>query len=233
MEYMNTDLAQLAISAALKANWKDALETNLIILKSHQNDIDALNRLARAYAELGNLAKARSTAQRVLKIDPFNSIATKSLFKWKGLKKGDTNSSTPSNAQVFLEEPGKTKICSLLFLGDPKIVAKLDSGDEVKIDTHSHRVCVTTHDGKYIGRLPDDLSARLKKFINLGNEYSATVKSSDQKDVKIFIKEIKRDKKIINQPSFSAEKIDYVTFTPPEFIHEKNDLRNISDEEDT
>lgn len=229
---MNSDLAQDAINAALKANWKDAVKINNSILQNDKGDVDALNRMARAYAELGFLAKARQTSHRVLKVDPFNTIANRSLIKWKGLKKGDTYSSPPSNAQVFLEEPGKTKICSLFFLGDNKIVAKLDSGDEVKLDTHSHRVTVITSDNKYIGRLSDDLSARLKKLISMGNEYSVNIKSIDKNDVKVFIKETKRDKKISNIPSFSAEKIDYVTFTPPELVHDKNEINNTLEDED-
>lgn len=216
---MNDTLAQDAISAALAGNWRKALEINTTILKEDQKDIDALNRLSKAYAELGKLNKARQTAKRVLKIDPFNTIATKSLEKWKGLKKGETYSSSPSPAQVFLEEPGKTKILSLLHLGSSKILAKLDSGDEVKLNTHSHRVSVITKDGRYVGRLPDDLSARLRKLIKYGNEYSVYIKSIDKNDVKVFIREIKRSKKLKDLPSFSTEKINYISFTPPELVH--------------
>lgn len=229
---MYSDTAQDAINAALKANWKDALKINLSILETNQDDIDSLNRLARAYAELGDLSKARATSQKVLKIDPFNSIALRSLDRWKGLKKGEKSPSKPSNPQMFLEEPGKTKICSLLFLGDSNLIAKLDAGDAVKINTHSHRVNVCTTDNKYIGRLPDDLSARLKKLIKLGNIYSAYIKSINTSEVKIFIKEEKRGKSVIDIPSFTAEKIDYITFTPPELVHDKIELSDDSIDED-
>jgi len=227
---MDTELAQKAISLALKGCWKEAIATNQEILKVKKDDVDALNRLARAYSEVGNLTKAKKTAQNVLKIDPFNSIATRSLEKWKDLKKGETYTSHPSSVETFLEEPGKTKICSLLFLGDKNTIGKLDSADEVKIDTHSHRLSICTLDNKYIGRLPDDLSARLKKLIKLGNEYCVFIKSIDKGEVKVFIKETKREKKISDIPSFSAEKVDYITFTPPELIHDKAELND--DDED-
>lgn len=221
---MDDSLAQHAISAALSGNWEKALEINKTILKGNPDDIDALNRLSRAHAELGDLAKARKTAKKVLCLDPFNTIATKSLEKWKGLKKGETYTSKPSSARMFLEEPGKTKILSLLHPGSSRMLAKLDSGDEVKLNSHSHRVSVISLDGKYIGRLPDDLSARLKKLMRYGNKYRVFIKSIDKSKVKVFIRETKRVKKLTDIPSFSTEKVDYVSFTPPELVHKKGEV---------
>jgi len=229
---MDSDLAQKAISAALNGNWNEAKKVNEEILKSDSEDEDALNRLARAHAELGNLQKAKTTCQKVLKLDPFNTIALKSLEKWKTLKKGDTYVSKPSQPQTFLEEPGRTKVVSLLFLGDPNLLAKLDTGDEVLLDTHSHRVSITTSDNKYVGRIPDDLSARLKKLTKLGNEYNVFVKSVSTNDVKVFIRETKRAPKLSDIPSFSGEKIDYVSFTPPELVHKRSEKVNVDEEEE-
>jgi len=224
---MHEDLAQKAISAALKANWKNALELNKRILKSDSNDVDALNRLARACSELGEIAKAKKTAQKVIKIDPHNTIASKALEKWKDLKEGEKNTSPKFSARAFLEEPGKTKIVTLLHLGDNgKVVANLDSGDEVVLKIGNHRISVCSLNKKYIGRLPDDVSVSLIKLIKGGNEYQAFVKSSKPKEVKIFIREIKRAKGLEGIPSFTSEKINYISFTPPELVHKKESLRN-------
>lgn len=219
---MDTDLAQQAVEQALTGDWQKAVDSNKQILKANKGDVDALNRMARAYAELGDVKRAKLTAEKVLRIDPFNSIATKSLKKWKKLKKGETNVSGPSSAKVFLEEPGKTKIVTLLHLGAPKVLAKLDSGDEVKLVPRRHRVSVTTMDEKYIGRLTDDLASRLIKLIKIGNKYCAFVKSTDDNGVNIFIREIERAEKLTDIPSFSSEKMDYVSFTPPELVHKKD-----------
>ena len=231
---MNKDLlTQDAISAALSGDWEKAVTINKNIIKKDPNDTDALNSLSRAQAELGEFPAAKKIAHSVLKIDPFNSIASKALERWKGLKKKDAYSSRPSNAHVFLEEPGKTKIVSLMHLGGTKVVAKLDCGDEVKLNHHSHRVSINTVDGKYVGRLSDELSARLRRLISLGNEYKAFVKSADKKDVKVFIREVKRDKKLYDIPSFPTEKIEYVSFTPPELVHKKDEItiENVEEEE--
>jgi len=229
---MDNDLAQKAISYALAGSWNKAIEVNTKILEADPQNVDALNRLARAYAELGNLGKARHTAKKVIAIDPFNPIALKALEKWKGLKKGETLVSGTSKADMFLEEPGKTKIVPLLNLGDNKLLSKLDSGDEVVLKTHGHKACVVTKTGKYIGKLPDDLSARLKKLITYGNEYQVLIKSTDKNDVKVFIREVKRSKKLSDIPSFSTEKIEYISFTPPELVHKRQDLELEGEEEE-
>ena len=229
---MNNILAQNAISAALSGDWEKALEINKGIIKQNSKDIDALNRLSKAYAELGDIPKARKTAKKVLQLDTFNSIALKALDKWKGLKKGETYKSGPSSAQVFLEEPGKTKIVSLLHPGSEKILAKLDSGDEVKLKSHSHRVSVLTNDDKYIGRLPDDLACRLRRLIRYGNEYKAFVKAVDKKDVRVFIREVTRTKRLADVPSFSSEKINYLSFTPPESVHKKSFSQKDSEDDE-
>jgi tetratricopeptide (TPR) repeat protein len=171
---MQKDLTQAAINAALSGNWSQALEINLQILGDDTKNVDALNRLARAYAETGNLISARKYAKSALKIDPYNTIAQKCLDKWKGLKKGDTYKSGPSSAHIFLEEPGKTKIVSLLHVGSSKILARLDAGDELKLNTRGHRVTVCSQDGKYVGRVPDDLSAR-----HISNQFKLTKKTLD------------------------------------------------------
>lgn len=221
---MEVDLSQRAVSAALSGDWKLALSLNEAIIKENPNDTDALNRLARAYAELGKIKKAKIICEKVLKIDPFNSIALKSQLKWRGLKNGASLPSQGTSAEEFLEEPGKTKIATLLYLGDAKVIAKLDCGDEVKISTHGRRVAIITKEGNYIGRLADDLSARIRKLVALGNEYKVLIKSIQPDQIKIFIRETKRAINLLDTPSFPTEKIEYVSFTPPELVHRKESI---------
>lgn len=219
---MEISLAQKAVEAALSANWNEAIKLNKLILKEDPRDIEALNRLARAHAEVGEFKKAKSLAERVLKLDPFNGIATKAIAKWKGLKGGLPEGSEMVAPDAFLEEPGKTKIASLIHLGDAKTLAKLDAAEIVKITPHSHRISVITRDGKHIGRLPDDLSARLRNLIKKGNEYQILIKSIEPNDVKVFIRETKRGRLAKDLPSFPPERIDYITYSSPEIIRKKH-----------
>jgi len=220
------DLAQNAISSALKGNWKEAKKLNLQIVETSPKDADALNRLARAYIELGSIAKAKSTARAVLKIDPFNSIATKSIKKWKNLKKNElTKGSAPTSPEVFLEEPGKTKEVVLINLGEENILGKLDAGDEVRLSPKNHKVSIITKENKYVGRLPDDIASRIRRLCKIGNKYRVLIKSTEPEKVKVFIREVKRSPKVKNVSTFSTERIDYISFTPPELIHSKSTIQ--------
>lgn len=229
---MNVDLAQKAISLALNGNWNEAVKINNQILKEDPENIDALNRIARAYAEQGKMKLAKGAANKVLSLDQFNSIATKSLAKWKSGK--STKQTTPfkSNPRTFIEEPGKTKVVSLLHLGSEDVVDSLASGQEVCMHTQGHRVSICSQDGKYIGRLSDVLSTHLKNLVSCGNEYKTYIKSISEKEVSVFIKEIKRDDSVSDIPSFSGEKFDYVSFTPPELVRGKEPVLTLDEEDE-
>lgn len=224
---METSLAQKAISLALAGSWQEALETNLQILSSLPEDLDALNRAARCYSELGDIGRAISSSQKVLKIDPTNSIAQKCLLRWKSVKPDDNHKSSVATAESFLEESGRTKMVTLLNPGDPNVFAGLNSGTEVRLSAYPHKVSVIDDSGKYIGRLPDDLAARLRNFLKKGVKYQVLIKSVDPKDISVLIKELENKTGIA---SFPPEKIDYVTFTPPELVH--RDIPEMSNTEE-
>lgn len=210
---MYDNLAQTAINSALKCDWSEAVKINKILLSQDKNDIEALNRLARAYFESRDIKKAKSTSLKVLKIEPSNKIAEKAVEKYKRSLPLRDKRSLPlrgkkANSLVasdFIEEIGTTKQTQLLNLCSENIISSLDSGDEVFLSTHSHRVTVTTHDKKYIGKLPDDLSARLRSLTKEGYEYKVVIKSASKECVKIIIKEIKKGKGHEKINSFPVE----------------------------
>lgn len=229
---MDQALAQKAISSALKGNWSESVETNKALLVENPEDVDALNRLARAYAELGNLRNAKITANKVLKIDPYNSIATKSIAKWKSANGATPSATAVLDPNMFIEEPGKTKVIPLLHLGGKSVIDSLVFGQEVCMHTQGHRVSICANDGKYIGRLADDLSTHIKNLIKCGNEYRCFIKSMSDKSVSVFIKETVRDESVADIPSFSGDKMDYVSFTPPELVRGKEPVFSTDDDED-
>lgn len=243
--FMDT-LAQSAIEEALKGNWNKAEKLNEEILDETPNNKEALNRLARACLELGKIKKSLSSYKKVLKIDPYNSIAQKAiprlqalenspLSKEKMKKKANGTANSPvSTANLFIEEPGKTKTIILIHLGDPSVISILDAGEIVNLSPHAHRVSVETEEGHYVGRLPDDLSRRVIQLSRLGYEYKSYVKAVTADSVKIFICEVKRAEKMTDIPSFpQTEKPNYVSFTSPDSIHEERpDVSTSDDQED-
>ncbi len=218
---MDTSPAQVAVASALSGKWDDAIKANLKIIEANPEDTEALCRLAHAYSETGRISDAKMVTNQVLKIDPTNLIALKFLEKLKVAKSGNNQVSSPIPNESFLEEPGKTKLIRLLNPGEPENYINLDPGEEVKLATYPHRVSVTSMDGKYIGRLPDDVAARLRGLIKDGNKYQVLIKciSPREKEITIFIRETQKGVGSANVPSFPPEKIDYVAFTPPELVH--------------
>lgn len=228
---MDTSAAQTAITFALAGKWEDAVSTNLKILKTNPEDTEALCRLTRSYFELGKISEAKKTANKVIEIEPGNQIALKFIEKLKLLKGVANPGYSPTCCtESFLEEPGKTKIVSLLNLGNPEVFINLDPGEEVNLVAYSHRVSVNSLKGEYIGRLPDDIAARLKDLIKRGNKYQTLIKSVDCKEVAIFIREVEKSKNTNGSLSFPPEKIDYVSFTPPELVH--SDTPNVETTEE-
>lgn len=191
-----------AIQTALTGDWNSAISLNKSILEENPNDVEALNRMALAYMVLGKSRSAKNTYQKVLEIDPLNSIALKNLKKVQSdssKDKGDNVTIQVNN--IFLEETGKTKVVELINLAQAEILLTLRTGQSVDLSTKRLKIFIS-QGKKYVGVLPDDIGKRLIKFIKGGNKYEAFVKSVSHQNVAIFIHELKRAAKFKDQPSF-------------------------------
>jgi len=179
------NLAQNAIKSALNCDWISAREINLQILKKEPNDIDALNRLAKAYYELDEIKKALSTTQKVLALDPLDKIANRAIKKYQ-----ENTSKVTSKTETisFIEEPGRTKIVNLINL-DCEICPHLNSGEKIIVSHGKHKVSANREDGKYIGKFKDDISKKIINLINGGNKFEFYVHSASANKVTIFIKQ--------------------------------------------
>src|SRR3989344_5532458 len=106
-------LSNQAIDAAMDCRWDEALKLNKKIIKDDPKNIDALNRQARVYMEMGRFPLAKKYYSEVVKIDPYNPIALKNLKIIKSFKptKAQTtgvtslNSTAKLSASLFLQEP--------------------------------------------------------------------------------------------------------------------------------
>jgi len=195
-------LKNQAIQTALKGDWQHAISLNKDLIKENPQDIDALNRLALAFAITGKINQAKSTYLKVVKIDPLNSIALRNLKKIKDKNlKANPNGSKYYINNKFLEEPGKTKVIELVNIAQPKVVEQLRTGQTLNLSIKRLKIFILD-DKQYIGVLPDDLGKRLIKFIKGGCQYEAYTKSASVHKVTIFIKEVKKNSRYRNQPSF-------------------------------
>ena len=208
-----TALEEQAIKAAITQNWPKAIELNKKILKDFPENIAASNRLGWAYWETGKINLAIQNYKKALKFDSLNPIANKNL---KRLEKGGQNkkklpkkSSPTPLGKTFLEEPGKTKMVKLVRLAPPATLAQLDNADTVILTIKKRVVSVLSENGSYLGAIPEDLSIRLIRLIKGGNQYQAFIRSVDHQKLEIFIREVFRDKKFFNNPSFPQGKANF------------------------
>lgn len=206
-----------ATQAALEANWDQAIDLNKQIVKDDPANLGAYNRLGRAYSEVGQLDKAKSSYREVLTHDPYNAIALKNLERLKAINVGGIKI-TPSRAirpDLFLETPGKTKVLLLGDLAKPETLAVLHTGDQLKITDKDSSVRFEDHRGTKLGVFEGEDAARLAEMLRAGNLYEAYVKSAQPTALKVFVREIQRVPKFSGSPSFP---IDMGDFKP--YVHE-------------
>lgn len=195
------ELHDKAIKSALSGDWEGAVEYNLEILSESPQNIPALNRLGRAYTELGQKEAAKDSYEQVLKIDKYDTIATKNL-KLLPHQKNNMASVILSN-EDFIELPGLTKSTLLIKVASRDILLSLVCKQRLSLSPRTRLVAIMTDENICIGCLPDDLSLKLNELIKDGYEYSACLKGASDNTATIFIREIKRPKRPAAGATFS------------------------------
>lgn len=213
--------SELAVQHALAAEWDKALALNLELIKDYPDDLDTLNRLGRAYTEVGNISKAKSSYQKVLKLDPYNGIAANNLKKLSNMKAADVRKSSAAvNPDIFIEETGKTKVIDLVDLAMGSLLATLRTGDPVKLTATKQEVTIISSENKRIGKLPEDWGQVLAHALSLGSEFSAVIKAvsiDKNPSVSIFVRELKRSSKIV-EPTFPTENNNFTPYIREEAL---------------
>jgi len=199
------DLTDQAIQKALQGDWEAAVEINLEILAENKDNIPALNRLGRAYTELGQKEAAGDAYEQVLKIDKYDTIATKNL---KLLPHQRNNlSSVVLAKEDFIELPGITKSASLIKVASRDILLSLVCKQCMTLVPRTRLIAIMTDEKVCIGCLPDDLSLKLMGLMKNGYDYSACLKGSSDNTATIFIREIKRPKRPTAGATFSRSSV--------------------------
>lgn len=200
-----------AITAALQANWQEAIQANQEILGTDPKNTPAYNRLGIAYLKSNQLNNAKRSFLKVLRLDPFNTIAKTNLKKTtpKFFKESSIGTILSNHTFSFIEEPGKSKVIPVTNIGEPQVISILYTGLEVELKVAARKVKVAlSGTGEYIGCLPDDISAHLIPLIKAGYKYKTLIKSADTSDVQVYVREIKDSKRLKGVPSFVFENTD-------------------------
>jgi len=208
MAYQEEEQARLrrqrskqAIALAMQGRWREAVAANQEIITSFPHDVDAYNRLGRAYIELGDYTQAKEAYERAIEIDPYNIIAQKNLRRLPYLgEAGSEADSDRAEPQHFIEETGKAGVVSLYRLAPPGVLAKMAAGNKVYLKAGSSGLTVENARGEYLGQV--EHAQRLVKLMEGGNQYDAAIVSAAEDRVLVIIRETYQDPSMAGQLSF-------------------------------
>jgi tetratricopeptide (TPR) repeat protein len=204
-------MSQEAINLAMQGRWKEAISVNLAIIENMPTEVDAYNRLGKAYMELSNFDLAINSYNKVLEMDANNGIAQRNLSRLHQLKsskvvtKEDHSKAAPHQ---FIGEVGKAGVVNLHNLGSGTVLAKMAAGDVVNLKASGFRLIVENEVGEYIGQVEPQHGPRLAKLIEGGNKYSAALVSIDDNRVKVSIREIYQSPEQKGRLSFPAKPVE-------------------------
>ena len=244
---LKRDLGQEAVSLAIQGEWLRSTEVNKAILELFPDDVEAMNRLVKAFIELGSYVDARAVLDRVCETAPYNKIAKKNRSRLDQLaaspgaaKKTKKTAGTPP---VFIEESGKSGTTILRNTMGSKAVIHVSSSDHVVLSPEKNTVTVRTLDGQLLGQVEPKLGSRLARLMNGGNEYTAAVVAVNDAGVSVIIRETFKHRSLQNVCSFPSkvkqEDRVYLNETVARFLQEEDvdvededEEENIIDEEE-
>ncbi len=202
-----------AIALAMQARWREAIEANKSLIDSFPNDVDAYNRLGKAYMEIGEYAQAKEAYSRTIELDPYNTIAKKNLNRLSRLGEiavGPEDDSQKAEPEHFIEEAGKAGVVKLYSLAPAEVLAKMVAGDKVYLKIDGSSLSVENSRGEYLGEIDPKHGQRLIRLMGGGNKYSAAIISSSEDMVTVIIREVYRDPSQAGQLSFPPKVVEDV-----------------------
>ena len=192
-----------AIALAMQGRWREAVAANQEIIASFPHDVDAYNRLGRAYIELGEYPQAKEAYERAIEFDPYNVIAQKNLRRLPYLGKGGSEAdSDRAEPQHFIEETGKAGVVSLYRLAPPEVLARMAAGNKAYLKVDGSGLTVANARGEYLGQVEPRHAQRLIKLMEGGNQYAAAIVSAAEDRVLVIIREAYQDPAMAGQLSF-------------------------------
>jgi tetratricopeptide (TPR) repeat protein len=184
--------SQEAIALAMQSRWQEAVVVNQNIIDNFPTDVDAYNRLGRAYTELGEFAKAKEAYGKTLELDSDNAIAQKNLNRLSLLRepKAPVREERREVApKLFIGEMGKSGVVNLQNLAPEEMLAHMTAGNRVNLKVRNGQLIVENEHGEYLGMVEPQHGLRLAKLMEGGNRYTAAIVSMDHERARILVSE--------------------------------------------
>jgi tetratricopeptide (TPR) repeat protein len=203
--------SQEAIALAMQSRWQEAITVNQSIIELFPTDIDAYNRLGRAYTELGEFAKAKDAYSRTIKLDPYNSIAKRNLQRLSLLRatkvtvKEERREASPD---LFIGEMGKAGVINLKDLAPKEVLAKMAAGNQVYLKVRGRQLVVENEQGEYLGLVEPPHGLRLARLVEGGNKYASAIVNINANSVRVIIRETFQHPSQVGRLSFPVKAVE-------------------------
>ncbi len=202
-------LVERAIELAMRNAWEEAADTNRRLVHQFDADVEAWNRLGKAYSELGRIQDARNAYAKALDIEPTNIIAQRNANRLGLIRSAVTTVSRDHHdsvdARFFIEETGKTVARSIFTSVPPETLAKISAGARLTLIPREDLLVVATASGDELGALDGKLSGRLTELLAGGNQYAAAVVRIEGRYVRVMIRETYQSPQLTGRVSFPPE----------------------------
>jgi tetratricopeptide (TPR) repeat protein len=203
--------SQEAIALAMQSRWQEAVNINQSIIELFPTDIDAYNRLGRAYMELGEFRKAMEAYSRAIQHDPHNPIAQRNLQRLSLLRdskisvKEERREASPD---LFIGEMGKAGVVSLQDLAPKEVLAKMAAGNQVYLKVRGRQLAIENESGDYLGLVEPPHGFRLAKLMEGGNKYAAAIVNIDNSNARVIIRETFQHPSQVGRLSFPVKAVE-------------------------
>lgn len=235
---LRRDWSREAIALALKGEWERAAEVNQAILALFSDDVDAMNRLGKAFMELNRYDRAREVLDTVVVKAPYNAIARKNLARLGQLENipaaAQPAKKTASVPQLFIAESGKSATTVLEKMAAARVAASVAPGEPVTLAAEQQCLRAYIREDEYLGQVEPKLARRLLRLMDGGNRYAAAVLGINDWGLSIILREVYRHPSLHNISSFpAASKGEYRVYLDNELLRylEDGDLDEEEPEE--
>ena len=203
--------SQEAIALAMQSRWQEAVTVNQSIIELLPTDIDAYNRLGRAYMELGEFAKAKDAYSRTIELDPYNSIAQRNLQRLSLLpdsKISVKEERREASPDLFIGEMGKAGVVNLKDLAPKEVLAKMAAGNQVYLKERGRQLVVENEQAEYLGLVEPPHGFRLARLIEGGNKYAVAIVNIDNNNARVIIRETFQHPSQVGRLSFPVKAVE-------------------------
>lgn len=203
--------SQEAIALAMQSRWQEAVAVNQSIIELLPTDIDAYNRLGRAYMELGEFAKAKDAYGHTIELDPYNSIAQRNLQRLSLLPDSQISvkeERREASPDLFIGEMGKAGVVNLKDLAPKEVLAKMAAGNQVYLKVRSRQLVVENEQAEYLGLVEPPHGFRLARLIEGGNKYAVAIVNIDNNNARVIIRETFQHPSQVGRLSFPVKAVE-------------------------